>query len=852
MGKFRVCLKEADVSKKLIGLICLVVLVSGPGADASASPHPYLTWVHDPSTSVVVNWWNPGATGDSTVEYGPTTSYGSTAHNPTTSNFHHVELIGLTPGTGYHYRISSSDGTIGSDETFTVPVPHPTSFMFAVFGDSRGITGDSTPYHQRHKAQCDHIAAKKPAFVLHLGDMVNEGSVANDWIEFFNAEQNLSKSTVIMPILGNHEVQPSGQPYYYYFDLYAQGAAVPSNGMAGGGARTYSFDCANTHHIVVSSYQVNKTEERNWIEADLAAAAANPNIDWIFAHMHKAVYTSGPVSAIDTEGQNLWVPLFERYGVDVVFGAHWHFYERSYPLKEGLIVSPENGVLYVTSALAGGPFNCQEAGSPYKSLFETYYCNKTAAVYVTIDKGALTAQLVTFDDEIVDTFAIYKYKLEASEPKPADGAQDIPLNATLGWSPGFGAASHEVYFGPNNPPAFAGGTPQASFDPGPLEFGTTYYWRIDEIEADGTTRHPGDTWSFTTVARQATRPDPANHAVGVALDKILSWAPGVSAATHDVYFGAGSPPPFIGNQAQARFDPGPLEASTTYYWRVDEIEADGTTRYAGDTWSFKTARPGTGTILHEVWENIGGTKVSDLTDNPNYPGNPSYSDELTLFEAPTNLADNFGSRLHGWLCPETAGDYTFWIASNENGELWLSTNENPANAARISYVTGSADVRKFDDPGVVPSEPIHLEAGRKYYIMAIYKEGAGGDNMAAAWQGPDSPDRKVIHGYFLTPFVGFWASSPDPRDGAAEVPSVLTLSWKPGVSAASHQVYFGPDEQAIKDGTVPATAVTEARYNPGRLTRGRRYYWRVDEIETDGTTKYTGAVWSFTVTTVGR
>ena len=585
------------MSKKPACLISFVVLVLGAAGDASASPHPYLTWIHDPSTSIVVNWWNPGATGDSTVEYGQTASYGSTAHTPTVSNFHHVELTGLTPGAGYYYRISSSDGTVGSDEAFTVPAPYPTSFMFAVFGDSRGINGDSTPYHQRHKAQCDHMTTKKPAFVLHLGDMVNEGSVENDWLEFFNAEQNLSKSTVIMPTLGNHEVQPSGQPYYYYFDLYAEAAAVPNNGMPGKGPRTYSFNYGNTHHVVVSSYQVNKTEERDWIEADLAAAAEDPNVDWIFAHMHKALYTSGPVSAIDTDGQNLWVPLFERYGVDIVFGAHWHFYERSYPLEEGLVVSPEEGVLYITSALAGGPFNCQEPGSPQKSLFETYYCDKTAAVYVTIDQGTLAAQLVTVDDEVVDTFAIYKYGLEASEPNPVDGAEDVALNAVLGWSPGFGAALHDVYFGPNNPPAFIGSTTQASFDPGPLEFGTTYCWRIDEIEADGTTTHAGDIWSFMTAAREATRPDPADHAVDVVQDKTLGWAPGLTAASHDVYFGSdeqavrdGTAP--VTGVTEARYNPGRLARGQRYYWRVDEIEADGTTKYTGAVWSFTVTTVG--------------------------------------------------------------------------------------------------------------------------------------------------------------------------------------------------------------------------------------------------------------------
>ena len=585
------------MSKKVIGLICFAVLVFGLDADALVPPHPYLTWVHEPSTSVVVNWWNPGSTGDSTVEYGQTASYGSTVHNPVVSSFHHVELTGLAPGTEYHYRISSSDGTVGNDETFTVPASGPASFTFAVFGDSRGVPGDSTSFHQRHKAQCDHMATKKPAFVLHLGDMVNEGSVENDWVEFFNAEQNLSKSTVIMPILGNHEVQPSGQSYYYYFDLYAQRAAVPNNGMPGGGPRTYSFDYANTHHVVVSSYQVNKTQERDWIEADLAAAAADPNIEWIFAHMHKAVYTSGPVSAIDTEGQNLWVPLFERYGVDIVFGAHWHFYERSYPLKESLIVSPEEGVLYVTSALAGGPFNCQEAGSPYTSLFETYYCDKTAALYVTIDNGMLRGELVTVDDELVDTFTLYKYGPKATEPSPGDGAADVDLNTTLGWTPGLAAASHEVYLGPNNPPALAGDTVQASFDPDPLEFDTTYYWRIDEVEADGTTRHAGDTWSFTTVTRQATRPDPRDGAADVPSVLTLAWKPGVTAVSHQVYFSSDEQAVADGTApmtpvTEALYNPGRLTRGQRYYWRVDEIEADGTTKYTGPVWSFTATTAG--------------------------------------------------------------------------------------------------------------------------------------------------------------------------------------------------------------------------------------------------------------------
>jgi len=603
------------VCRKLIFLISFV-LVLGLVGNTSANPHPYLTWVNDPSVSIVVNWWNPIATGDSTVEYGKTASYGSTAYNPTISNFHHVELTGLTPGTTYHYRISSSDGTVGSDETFTVPVEYPTSFMFAVFGDSRGVSGDSTPYHNRHKAQCDHIATKKPGFVLHLGDMVNEGSVENDWVEFFNCEQNLSKSTVIMPVLGNHEVQPGGQPYYYYFDLYNEGTVVPNNGMAGKGPRTYSFDYGNTHHIIVSSYQVNKTDERNWIEADLAAAATNPKIDWIFAYMHKAVYTSGPSSAVDTDGQKLWVPLFEQYGVDIVFGAHWHFYERSYPLKEGLIVSPEEGVLYITSALAGGPFNCQEPGSSYKSLFETYYCNKTAAVYITINKQTLTGQLVTVDDEVVDTFTISKYEPRASQPSPVDGAKDVALDVVLSWSPGTNADKHDVYFGTNpddvnnadvtdTTGVYRGRQDANNYTlAGVLERGVTYCWRVDEVnELDPNSPYKGEVWSFTVPAETDYNPDPPDGALCEQTWVNLRWWPGKDAVSHNVYFGNnfddvknGTGGTYQVNQTETVFTvglpgflyPDGLIPGTTYYWRIDEVVGTGRAAKTlkGNVWSF--------------------------------------------------------------------------------------------------------------------------------------------------------------------------------------------------------------------------------------------------------------------------
>ena len=85
--------------------------------------------------------------------------------------------------------------------------------------------------------------------------------------------------------------------------------------------------------------------------------------------------------------------------------------------------------------------------------------------------------------------------------RPGDGATDVGLSAGSGWAAGTAADSHDVFFGtasPLDPSDFQGNQPGTAFDPGPLAAGTTYYWRVDEVNAEGSVR--GCTWSFTTLA----------------------------------------------------------------------------------------------------------------------------------------------------------------------------------------------------------------------------------------------------------------------------------------------------------------------------------------------------------------
>ena len=178
---------------------------------------------------------------------------------------------------------------------------------------------------------------------------------------------------------------------------------------------------------------------------------------------------------------------------------------------------------------------------------------------------------------------------QASNPSPADSATDISIDSDLTWTAGSGSTSHDVYFGTSSPGAFQGNQTATTFDPDTMSNDTTYYWRIDEVNGEGTTT--GVVWSFTTETAapppgQANNPSPADSATDISIDADLSWTAGSGATSHDVYFGTSSPGTFQGNQTAVTFEPGTMSNDTTYYWRIDEVNASGTT--TGAVWSFTT------------------------------------------------------------------------------------------------------------------------------------------------------------------------------------------------------------------------------------------------------------------------
>ena len=124
-------------------------------------------------------------------------------------------------------------------------------------------------------------------------------------------------------------------------------------------------------------------------------------------------------------------------------------------------------------------------------------------------------------------------------------------------------------------------------------------------------------------------------------------------------------------------------------------------------------------LLREVYEGIAGGAVSDLTSAAIFPNSPTSKGYVTAaFEAPTDVLDNYGQRLRGYLLPPVTGNYTFWIASDDGSELWLSTDDTPARKARIALVSAWTASREWTKEAGQQSAPIRLEAGRSYYVEA--------------------------------------------------------------------------------------------------------------------------------------
>ncbi len=480
----------------------------------------------------------------------------------------------------------------------------------------------------------------------------------------------------------------------------------------------------------------------------------------------------------------------------------------------------------------------------------------------TVDDVRIAARLsnTNYFPGLIDDVRIYNRPLTLAEiktlmagpraydPIPPDGTIYQDMWVGLGWSPGNTAASHDVYFGDNfedvndgTGNTFQGNRTIMYFVagvtgspcPDGLVPGTTYYWRIDEVEADGTTKHKGDTWCFTIPSKTAYNPNPPDGAKFIDPGNLtLTWTVGFNAKLHTVYFGdsfddisnaAGGLP-----QGPANYNPGPLEPDKTYYWRVDEFDVVET--HKGDVWTFTTAGAAGG-LRAEYFKDMDLRNLALTRIDPqiNFTWGNSAPDEAVG-------ENNFSVRWTGEVEAAFTETYTFYTNSDDGVRLW---------------VDGKRLVNNWTDHGATEdSSRIDLVAGQTYSLVMEFYENGGSAVAELRWSSPRTPKQLIPQAALSVPVR---AGRPNPPNRAVNVKQTPILKWSPGDYAISHQVYFGIDEEAVKNATTASPEYKGARdlgsesYEPGRLDWDTTYYWRVDEVNNlNPDSPWTGNLWSFT------
>ena len=164
--------------------------------------------------------------------------------------------------------------------------------------------------------------------------------------------------------------------------------------------------------------------------------------------------------------------------------------------------------------------------------------------------------------------------------------------------------------------------------------------------------------------------------------------------------------------------------------------------------------PGTGSIYEEYWKNMTGSTIADLTSDGKWPDGAFSDTTFSKFESLTNWADNYAQRWRGYICAPYDGDYVFYVASNDDSQLFLSSDANPANMVMIASLSRTAASREWTKYPSQRSATITLVAGQQYYIEARHKESTGSDNFAVGWTHANiTTSPLVIDGEYLIPFT---------------------------------------------------------------------------------------------------
>jgi hypothetical protein len=372
--------------------------------------------------------------------------------------------------------------------------------------------------------------------------------------------------------------------------------------------------------------------------------------------------------------------------------------------------------------------------------------------------------------------------------------------------------------------------------------GNTGYVAFDNFRVEG---------PYVVPPNKAYNASPGAGATDVPRDSILSWSPATGAIAHDLYFGTdlaavgaanrANPGSVIFSKAQDPniYDPGRLELGQTYYWRVDEVRADGVTIDQGVVWSF--------TVELVSYPITGVTAAADSsfdtksTAEKTIDGSGLVGDQHSI--TPADMWFSARGAFPHWI------EYTFdkvykldkmWAwNSNQSLEIMFGLGAKDVTVQYSLDGDNWMDLGDFEfvrAPGTSdcgPDTKVDFGGVTAKYVKLVINSNWGG--LIA--QGSLSEVR-----FFYVPV---WARQPQPATGTTNVHPQVAMSWRSGREAGSHELYIGDDPDAVADGTAQEITVSQAKYD---LTANLEstYYWKVVEVnEAQTPSSWPGDVWSF-------
>lgn len=323
------------------------------------------------------------------------------SHNGNHFVLYTAHITNLTADTDYEYRVS-----IGERQSLWKNFrtePESTSFKTLIFGDSQSL--DYGIWAKT--AQTAWENNRDAAFSINMGDLVDNGQDDSQWNAWYDGATSLLAEIPVAPVMGNHETYSldwkMAKPDYY-LSLFA----LPANGPAGLERFAYSYDYGDVHFTVLNTQQNELgdwypdllQQQKKWLAKDLAQTQKK----WKVVLMHRGVWEYPFNGPLDEIGQT-FVPVFDKYHVDLVFTAHVHSYARTKALKNG---RPDpSGTIYITTGRSGDKVWDK---SPQKPMDEFYYNPLDMPNYLVFEASEDALKVAAFkqNGELFDQTEIKK------------------------------------------------------------------------------------------------------------------------------------------------------------------------------------------------------------------------------------------------------------------------------------------------------------------------------------------------------------------------------------------------------------------------------------------------------------